>query len=121
MAARQITQLEFSMINGRVEAVRDRVKARDNGEAFLYLVLEQLFPRSDEEVSSLITDGGNDRGADAVCIHVDGDSAYIHIIQCKYANSVKKAGGNFPGGEVDKLISLILDISNIGRIPTVIV
>lgn len=112
MTTRQMTQLEFSMINGKVEAMQSRIKSRERSEAFLYLVLEKLFPRSEEEISSLITDGSNDRGADAVHIRVDGGAAYIYVLQCKYAGSLKKAGCNFPGGEVDKLIALISDIAN---------
>lgn len=112
MSLRQITQLEFSMINGKVDAVQSRIGCKDKSYSFLYLVLEKLFPRSDEEISSLITDGSNDRGADAVHIRVDGGSAYIYIIQCKYATNLKNASRNFPGNEVDKLISLISDIAN---------
>lgn len=112
MTHRKITQLEFSMIDGKVERILDRVGQRQKGYGFLYMALEALFPRSDEEISSLITDGGNDRGADAVHIVVDGGSAYISIIQSKYAQSVKNAGKNFPGSEIDKLISLITDIAN---------
>ena len=112
MLPREITQLEFSMIDGRVERVLKRIGAKEKSYGFLYMALEQLFPRSDEEISSLITDGGQDRGADAVQIRVDGGAAYINIVQCKYASSLKNAGKNFPGSEIDKLISLILDIAN---------
>lgn len=100
------------MIDGKVDRVLSRLGSREKSYGFLHMVLEKLFPKADEEIASLITDGGNDRGADAVHIRVDGGNAYISIIQCKYAQSVKNAGKNFPGSEVDKLISLITDIAN---------
>ncbi|MFW8594705.1 AIPR family protein [Cribrihabitans neustonicus] len=112
MTNRKITQLEFSMIDGKVQRVLNRIGAKEKGFGFLYMSLETLFPRSDEEISSLITDGGNDRGADAIHIREEGGSAYISIVQSKYAQSVKNAGKNFPGSEIDKLISLITDVAN---------
>ena len=112
MLTRQITQLEYSMIDGKVGRVMNRLGSQQRGYGFLYMALETIFPRADEEISSLITDGGNDRGADAVHIHVEGGAAYINIIQSKYAQSLKNAGKNFPGSEIDKLISLITDIAN---------
>lgn len=77
---------------------------------FLDLILRLLFPRTDEEVSSYITDGGNDRGADAIHIVDNGDSAQVSIIQSKYARNLKNSKKNFPGAEIDKLLSLITDI-----------
>ena len=100
------------MIDGKVQRLLQRVKHDKKGYGFLYMVLETMFPRSEEEISSLITDGGNDRGADAVHIREEGGTAYISIIQSKYAQSLKNAGKNFPGSEIDKLISLISDIAN---------
>lgn len=112
MKNREITPLEFSMIDGKIGRVLNRLGKAEKGYGFLYMVLETLFPRSDEEISSLITDGGNDRGADAIHIHEEGSTAYISIFQSKYAHSVKNAGKNFPGSEIDKLISFITDIAN---------
>lgn len=109
---RSITQLEYSMIDGKVDRTLSRIQSKEKGYGFLYMILETIFPHSDEEISSLITDGGNDRGADAVHIQEDSGTAYVTIVQSKYANVLKNAEKNFPGSEIDKLISLITDIAN---------
>jgi hypothetical protein len=112
MAQRKITQLEYTMIDERVHNVLQRISSHKKGYAFLYMVLETLFSRFEDDIQSLITEGGNDRGADAVHIHSHENCIYVNIIQCKYADNIKNSGKNFPGGEIDKLISLISDILN---------
>lgn len=109
---RQISQLEYSMIDGKVQKIAKKHPEFQAGTSFLYLMLQTLFPSSEEEISSLITDGGNDRGADAIHMRETNELAHITIVQSKYANSVKNAKKNFPGNEIDKLISLITDILN---------
>jgi hypothetical protein len=112
MTQRTISYLEFSTIDAKVERVLNKVQRTEKSFAFLYMVLETLFPRADEEITSMITDGGQDRGADAVHIVTSGETAYVNIFQSKYAGSLKNAQKNFPGNEVDKLITLISDIAN---------
>jgi hypothetical protein len=109
---RQITDLEFSLIESKVKKAADKIGLDDRSTAFLHLALDALFPRSAEEVSSLITDGGNDRGADAVYIQEIGNSVQVSIVQCKYASTIRNAKKNFPGSEIDKLISLIRDVAD---------
>ncbi|MGE6741860.1 AIPR family protein [Allorhizobium pseudoryzae] len=109
---RPITELEFSLLESKVRSAADRVGFDDRSTGFLYLMLDKLFPRVSEEISSLITDGGNDRGADAVLIQESGGSVHVNILQSKYASTVKNANRNFPGSEVDKLVSLIRDIAD---------
>lgn len=112
MTERSITHLEFSTIDAKVERVLAKTQKVHKSYGFLYMVLETLFPRADEEISSMITDGGNDRGADAVHIVTNGDAAHVHIFQSKYGETLKSAQKHFPGSEVDKLITLITDICN---------
>lgn len=112
MTQRTISYLEFSTIDAKVERVLNKIQRPEKSFAFLYMVLETLFLRADEEITSMITDGGQDRGADAVHIVTSGETAYVNIFQSKYAGSLKNAQKNFPGNEVDKLITLISDIAN---------
>ncbi|RUM19274.1 abortive phage infection protein [Rhizobium vallis] len=109
---RQITELEFSLIESKIRKAADKIGLDDRSTGFLYLILDALFPRSGEEISSLITDGGNDRGADAVYIQESGSFVHVSIVQCKYASNIKNSKKNFPGSEIDKLISLIRDITD---------
>ncbi|MQY45551.1 abortive phage infection protein, partial [Rhizobiales bacterium RZME27] len=109
---RQITELEFSLLESKISKSSDRIGIDDRSISFLYLMLDALFPRSGEDISSLITDGGHDRGADAVYIQESGGIVHVNLIQSKYAASIKSAKRNFPGSEVDKLVSLIRDIAD---------
>ncbi|WP_339717236.1 AIPR family protein [uncultured Sneathiella sp.] len=108
---RQITQLEYSIIHNRVSKLSKKMH-KNNGYSFLYAVLDTLFPRCEEDIETLITDGANDRGADAIYIQEVGNTAHISIVQSKYANTIDNAKKNFPGNEVDKLISLVTDIAD---------
>ncbi len=109
---RKITQLEYSLIDSKVKSYCSNNQKKDISLCFLELILQLVFPRSEEEISSLITDGGMDRGADAIHIRETDNTAEISIVQCKYARSLESASKNFPGKEIDKLISLITDIIN---------
>lgn len=109
---RHITQLEYSLIESKVDRAAERLGVDDRSTGFLYLMLDTLFPRSGEEISSLITDGGNDRGADAVYIQETGSAVHVSILQSKYSSNIKNSKRNFPGNEIDKLISLIRDIAD---------
>lgn len=110
MICAQITDLEFSLIESKVKKSADKIGLDDRSTGFLYLILDSLFPRSGEDISSLITDGGSDRGVDAVYIQESGNVAHISIVQSKYASTIKSAGRTFPGNEIDKLISFIRDL-----------
>lgn len=107
---RQITELDFSLIHNKVNKNMVTNNHDRPGHSFLHLMLDALFPRCEEDISSLITDGGNDRGADAVYIQEIDNTAQVNIIQSKYSNSIKGSRSNFPGVEIDKLISLLRDI-----------
>lgn len=109
---RNITELEFSLIESKVVKAAQMIGIDEKSTAFLYLMLDSIFPRSGEDISSLITDGGADRGADAVYIQETGNSVHVTIVQSKYASKIKVANRNFPGSEVDKLISLVRDIAD---------
>ncbi|NTF07095.1 AIPR family protein [Agrobacterium rubi] len=109
---RHITELEFSLIESKVVKCAEKIGIDDKSTSFLHMMLDSLFPRSSEEISSLITDGGNDRGADGVYIQESGSNIHVTLVQAKYSSSIKVANRNFPGGEIDKIISLIRDIAD---------
>jgi len=64
----------------------------------------------DEAVDS-ITDGGNDRGVDALYIDDTDGNNNIHIFQCKCVNTFSKSKNNFPSSEIDKVISFVNDLT----------
>ncbi|MDI9849431.1 AIPR family protein [Rhodoblastus sp. 17X3] len=57
---------------------------------------------------SVVVDGGHDRGVDI--IYIDDDNRVINICSCKCVANFKKTKNNFPGDEIDKLISFIDDL-----------
>ena len=55
-----------------------------NSEAFCYVVLDQILKISGTEISDAITDGGDDRGIDAVYIDERLGVNTIHLFQFKH-------------------------------------
>jgi hypothetical protein len=51
-----------------------------------------------------ITDGGDDRGIDAIVVSEDSERRTIHIFQFKHLQKFEKAKSNFPSNEVDKIL-----------------
>lgn len=80
--------------------------------AFSHVVLEYLLALSPEEITDSITDGGNDRGVDAVFVDDRDDSNVIHLFQFKHSPTFDKAKNNFPSNEIDKILSFCVDVLN---------
>ncbi|MBI1329585.1 MAG: hypothetical protein GC166_06750 [Alphaproteobacteria bacterium] len=90
--------------------VEDEIKAHSSGDgdrskAFIEFALDALFDRSSTLLSFWITDGGNDRGIDAVVI--DDSSQTIHFLNTKCVQSSAKSKHNFPSSEVDKALRFL--------------
>ncbi len=67
--------------------------AENDAQAFSFLALEYILNLVPEDAKDAITDGGNDRGVDAV--YVDENTNTIHIFQFKFVQSFEKAKNNF--------------------------
>lgn len=65
-----------------------------------------------EEAIDSLTDGGNDRGVDALYIDNRENHNDIHIIQSKCVEIFERSKKNYPGGEVDKVTSFISDLTS---------
>lgn len=76
--------------------------------AFSRLVLETIIGVPREETDDHITDGGDDRGIDF--IYIDHDKKNIVIASCKTVAAFKNSRKNFPGDEIDKIISFVDDV-----------
>lgn len=74
-------------------------------KAFPYYILSLMFSDEGEELEDLITDGGNDRGIDAIKISKQDGYTDIHVFQFKYRNTHDNSRKNFPDEAVDKVIS----------------
>jgi hypothetical protein len=93
--------------------VESGIRERETGNvsrniAFSVLVLETVFGVPRPEVDECIVDGGDDRGIDIV--YIDHENRRINIGSCKTVLAFKNSKRNFPGDEVDKIISFIDDL-----------
>lgn len=103
--------LDWNTIDHKVKAYLDPDNGIDTPQkAFPILMVASILGVSDEEAEDAITDGGMDRGCDAVFIDDRGGRNSIHVFQFKYVNTFENTKKNFPGGEIDKLVSFFDDI-----------
>ncbi len=72
------------------------------------MVLRDVFGVEETVIVSAIVDGPNDRGIDLV--YIDHDNKMVHFGSCKCVSSYKNSRKNFPGDEVDKLVSFFRDL-----------
>ncbi len=78
--------------------------------AFHHVLMEYTLSIDPEEIEDSITDGGNDRGIDAVYVDDRDANNNIHLFQLKFASTFEKSKRNFPSSEIDKLLSFISDV-----------
>jgi hypothetical protein len=64
-----------------------------------------------DQAIDAITDGSDDRGIDALFIDDRENKKDIHLFQTKCVSNFEKSRNNFPGGEIDKIISFIVDLT----------
>lgn len=100
------TLLDFGLVEKGISAHIGASESRDR--AFAVYVLTNVFGLDASEVEVHIVDGGGDRGVDL--IYIDHERRVINIGSCKVVATFKKSNRNFPGAEVDKIISFIDDI-----------
>lgn len=62
------TLLDWSQVRSGVEAFRKSLNFSDDGKAFQYFSISKILKIDDDEIRTSITDGGDDRGIDAIYI-----------------------------------------------------
>lgn len=103
--------LDWNTLHHKVESLIDKDGEVDTPQkAFPILMVSSLLEISEEEAEDSITDGGHDRGVDAVFIDDRDGSNSIHIFQFKYVNTFENTKKNFPSNELDKLVSFFTDL-----------
>lgn len=100
------TIVDFGVVESGIKARETNAVTRNI--AFASLVLESIFSVPHGEAIDHITDGGDDRGIDIV--HIDHGNRRINIGSCKTVASPRNIRKNFPGDEIDKIISFIDDL-----------
>ncbi|RWB12003.1 MAG: hypothetical protein EOQ40_33565 [Mesorhizobium sp.] len=100
------TILDFGVVESGIRERESTSVSRNI--AFSRLALETVFGVSSTEADEHIVDGGDDRGIDIV--YIDHNKRQINIASCKTVVSYKNSRRNFPGDEIDKIISFIDDL-----------
>jgi AIPR protein len=108
---------DFSLINTRVQRIKEDNELQELSEAFYLFVGDLICGLQDDEVRDAITDnsylqkyshkGGHDRGIDLFHIENDATNARIHLFNCKYVSKFEKSKGNFPSSEIDKIVQFL--------------
>jgi len=83
----------------------------DRSKALTVVAISEIMEIDVDEAVDAITDGGNDRGADALFIDDREAKNDIHIFQVKCVQNFEKSKCNFPSSEIDKLISFVADLT----------
>lgn len=102
------TLLDYSHVEQHISARTSEALTRDR--AFISYALEKVFGVPPADQSRYVVDGPGDRGVDA--IYVDHELARICVCSFKVVGNFNHSKRNFPGTEVDKLISFFEDLLN---------
>ena len=104
-------RLDWNVIDEKIKLTMSDWDDIDNRSKSLTVVaLSTLLDISIEEAIDALTDGGNDRGVDALFIDNRDNINDIHIFQSKCVQTFNKSKNNFPGSEVDKVVSFVSDL-----------
>ena len=101
------TILDWSQVKSGVETFQKSLRLENASQAFSFFALSKILKIDDDEISAAITDGGDDRGVDAVYIDSRPERRVFHFFQFKYVNGFEKCQNSFPSNEIDKLLSFL--------------
>lgn len=105
------TLIDFSTVAHKTnEWLDEELGVTIPSKAFMPLMVSAVLDISTEEAFDAITDGGKDRGVDALYVDERDGKNVIHIFQFKYAGDFEKSKSNFPSGEIDKILSFLSDL-----------
>lgn len=108
MTDSRATLLDWSQVKSAVGEFHKSLDLKNDAIAFSYFALSKILKIDDAEVAAALTDGGDDRGIDAIYINSRQEARKIHLFQFKHVGDFKKSENNFSSNEVDK-ISTFLD------------
>lgn len=104
-------RFDWNAIEQKITAMLELYIELDRTKALAVVAACELFDIDPEEAVDCITDGGHDRGVDLFFIDDRDNKNDIHLVQVKTVQNFEKSKNNFPGSEVDKLISFVNDLS----------
>lgn len=101
------TLLDWSQVRSGIQAFQRSLDLEGESKAFMYFALSKILKIDDDEIRTAITDGGDDRGIDAVYVDGRPERRVIHLFQFKHVSSFDKVGSSFPSNEIDKIQSFL--------------
>ncbi|MDM7927122.1 AIPR family protein [Blastomonas fulva] len=101
------TLLDWSQVRSGILAFQNSLKLEGEADAFQFFAMSKILKIDDDEIRSAITDGGDDRGIDAVYIDGRPERRVIHLFQFKHISNFEKVGNSFPSNEIDKIQSFL--------------
>lgn len=101
------TLLDWSQVRTGIQSFQRSLGLENEAKAFQYFALSKILKIDDDEIRTTITDGGDDRGIDAVYIDSRPERRIIHIFQFKHVANFEKVGSTFPSNEIDKIQSFL--------------
>jgi hypothetical protein len=105
------TLIDFSTVAHKTdEWIDEELGIAVPSKAFMPLMVSSVLDVSTEEAYDAITDGGKDRGVDALYVDERDGKNVIHVFQFKYVSDFEKSKSNFPSGEIDKILSFLSDL-----------
>jgi hypothetical protein len=99
------TWLDWSAVEAVIASFGSPDDKRE--KRFQLYCLNDLFSIAPIEAEYHITDDGFDRGVD--CLYLDRDTKTLNILNTKTVKHFHKARHNFPGSEIEKLITFLTD------------
>ena len=104
-------RFDWNALDEKIEStLRDSEDLDTRSKALTTLALSTVLEIDIDEAIDAITDGGNDRGIDALYIDDRENRSDIHLLQTKCVAEFEKSKHNFPGAEVDKIVSYMSDL-----------
>ncbi len=104
------TLIDWSTVNRQIETYKQAYDWDTRSKALAHVLLDRLFRAEPDEVEDAITDGGQDRGVDAVVIQDGLKPPLVHLFQVKCVDKYEKSKNRFPSNEIDKLLSFVADL-----------
>jgi hypothetical protein len=103
---------DWNALDQKINATTAEYDELSRSKALTVVAVSEIMEIDIDEAVDAITDGGNDRGVDALYIDDRDAKNDIHLFQAKCVKDFEKSKNNFPGGEIDKLTSFITDLTN---------
>lgn len=103
------TLLDWGNVDAAAAQIQTSLNLDSRREAFTFLCISSLLRIDFDEVRGAITDGGEDRGVDAVYLDERFGQRVIHLFQFKCHSKFKSTNRHFPSSEIDKVLSFIAD------------